>query len=88
MAALNGLTVMPFANLSVNVGCSGTDGAHYSKNDKDPYSHLKLSNLDFPLHHPSEVKLTSELVKLESKDFFRIRMIGLKKILKSVLKRK
>lgn len=83
MAALKGLSVSPYANLSVNVGCTGTEGAHYAKDDKDPYSHLKLGKMSLPIKHPARIELTPKIVKIEANDFRRIRMIGLNKIFKN-----
>lgn len=84
MAVHNGLNVAPYVNLSINVGCSGNEGAHYSSKDVDPYSNLKIGKMVFPLRHPKNVSLTREIVSIESKDFFRIRMIGLKKKIHNV----
>ncbi len=84
MAALKGLSVSPYTNLSINVGCNSADGTHYTQNDEDPYSHLKLGRLSYPIHHPQKVSLTPKIKKIESKDFYRIRMMGLNKIFKNI----
>lgn len=86
VAVLKGLCITPLCNLSINVGCTGTDGAHYSKDDKDPYEHLKLNSLEWPIVHPNKIQISKELVKIEGKDFFRVRMIGLKKKLSKLLR--
>lgn len=73
------LCLIPMTNLSKNIGCSGVDGAHYESSDIDPYAHIKVTNLKWPLRHPLMVKINKTVQRYERKDFFRVRMIGLKK---------
>lgn len=80
--ASNGLIVVPQVNLAENIGCTGTGGAHYSKEDIDPYSHLKIMPLNWPLKHPEKYVEDKNLKRIERYDFLRIRLIGLKKKLK------
>lgn len=82
----NGLSITPFVNLSKNIGCSGVGGAHYQAIDKDPYAHLKIGRLNWPIIHPKNINYTKELLKEERSDFFRIRMIGAKKKIKNLFK--
>ena len=77
-----GFTISPMANLSRNIGCTGTGGAHYEADDTDPYAHVKIGSLRFPLNHPAQVKMSKELDRSERDDFFRVRMIGLAKKLR------
>lgn len=77
-----GLCLVPKINLSKNIGCSGVGGAHYETSDIDPYAHLEAGSLQWPLKAPSDVRLDQEMQRYERQDFFRIRMIGLKKKIK------
>lgn len=78
--AENGLCIIPGVNLAVNIGMDG--GAHYSNGDINPYSHLKVDNMSFPLIYNDVTELDDRQHKLSKKDFFRIRMIGLRKKLR------
>ncbi len=75
------VSVCPEVNLSLNTGCT-TGGAHYSKDDEDPYEYLEFGELTFPLNYPTSVELNQHQLKLDIHEFWRIRRIGLKKILK------
>lgn len=77
-----GLCLVPKTNLSKNIGCSGVGGAHYETSDIDPYAHLEAGSLQWPLKAPADVRLDKEMQRYERQDFFRIRMIGLKKKIK------
>lgn len=81
--ANDGFIIVPQVNLAENIGCTGTEGAHYSVNDIDPYSHLKISNLNWPLKHPECIKEDRYLRRIDKKDFLRLRLIGLKKKIKT-----
>ena len=83
--ASNGLVISPQVNLMQNIGCTGTEGAHYVKEDVDPYAHLKVGSITWPLVHPKEVKEDKGLETIERQDFFRVRMIGLVKKLKKFM---
>ena len=82
--ANDGLVIVPACNLAINTGCNGVEGAHYTANDKDRYSFLKLSSLSWPLSHPTEIAVNNGLRNIESLDFRRIRFAGLLKKLKSI----
>lgn len=80
--AEDGLCIIPGVNLAVNIG---TDcGAHYGKDDVNPYAHLRVENMSFPLEYNDVIELDKMQRKLSNKDFFRIRMIGLRKKLKKL----
>ncbi len=80
------LCVCPKTNLAVNIGCA-SGGAHFLQNDVDPYTHLKVGHLTFPLIHPKDIKLDIAQVAIDNKDFLRLRKIGLKKKFKRILNR-
>lgn len=82
----NGLCICPRANLSINVGCS-TDGVHYKKNEVDPYSHLQIGKLELPLAHPKGIALDPAQLKLDNRDFLRVRKIGAEKKIRRLLRR-
>lgn len=73
--------VCPVVNLSLNIGCD-TGGTHYSKGDEDPYSHVELGELTFPLKYPTSVELSQHQLALDIHEFWRVRRIGMKKILR------
>lgn len=78
VVSYKGLCICPRANLSINVGCS-TSGTHYHSEDIDPYSHLKIGKLVFPLVHPERIALDYAQLKLDNRDFLRVRILGAKK---------
>lgn len=82
----NGLSITPYVNLSKNIGCTGSEGTHYSLDDKDLYEHLVIHSIKFPMCHPAVVKQVSGILSVEQKDFIRIRMHGLRKILRRKMK--
>ncbi len=77
----NGLCINPKVNLSLNIGLNS--GTHYNDNDTNPYEDLKIGALSFPLIHPQRIEIDSNQLKVENRDFFRIRMIGLRKKIKN-----
>lgn len=81
----NGLCIIPADNLAVNIGMDG--GAHYEKGDVNPYAHLKIGHVNFPLHYNDNIQPDCRQVKLGNKDFFRIRMIGLRKKIRKLFGR-
>lgn len=72
-----GICICPKANLAVNIGCN--DGTHYRESDHDPYSYLKIGSLKYPIVHPRIIELDKKQQDIDNKDFFRVRIIGLKK---------
>lgn len=85
--ANDGLVIAPTHNMSVNVGFCGTDGTHYSSNDKDLYSFLNIETLPKHLFHPNSECLNNEMRDIESRDFIRIRKNGVKKKLRKIFPR-
>ena len=79
-----GLCIIPGDNLAINIGTDG--GAHYENGDINPYAHLKIGTLREPLHFNDNVVLDKRQQKLHNKDFLRIRMIGLKKKIKTIFR--
>lgn len=78
-AVSNGLlSVCPKTNLGINLGCDGQGGTHYSKGSGNPYSWLKLGNMEFPLKHPEKLELDMEQVSVDNKDFLRIKLFSAK----------
>ena len=88
ITADNGLVIVPGVNLVCNVGCSGTGGEHYSSDDEDLYSFLRLGNLKWPLVHPDKISLNKHFQKLENSDFLRVRWKGLKKKIRNIIRHK
>lgn len=72
-----GICISPKVNLSKNIGTSG--GTHYTKYDKDPYEHLQIGNLLYPLSFPASIVYDQKQLKIDRKEFKRLRFIGLKK---------
>ena len=77
--ANGGLVVVPTVNMAINVGLTGTQSTHYETKDKNLYSFMKLEKLPTNLSHPNEIKVCKKMRKIESRDFIRIRVHGLKK---------
>jgi len=73
----NGMCISPSVNLSTNVGMEG--GTHYSEKNKNPYEQLKIGRFSFPPCHPKEIKHNNKQLKIDNKDFLRVRAIGLLK---------
>lgn len=81
--ANNALAIIPGVNLSKNIGFDG--GAHFESGDMDPYADLPIGSIQWPLVYNDSFIVDKKQSKYEENDFFRLRMIGLKKkILKLV----
>ncbi len=78
------LCLVPKVNLSKNIGCTGVGGAHYESTDIDPYAHLKIGSINWPLATPSAVALDKSMQKYERCDFLRIRKLGMIKKIKRI----
>lgn len=81
--ANNGLVVIPLKNLAVNIGCTGIGGAHYSADDENLYSWLKLESLPEEITHPIEIRHDKFLKKIENRDYIRVKKAGLIKKIKN-----
>lgn len=78
--AKDGLIICPGVNLAINIGMDG--GAHYEKGDKDPYENLRILEMEWPLMYNDIQKIDLNQKRFDSQDFFKVRMIGLKKKLR------
>lgn len=82
--ANNGLVIVPGVNLAINIGMDG--GAHYETGDLNPYSNLVIEPFQWPLVFNDTLSIDNIQAKYDKKDFFRVRMIGLKKKIKRLFK--
>lgn len=82
--SLNKLSIVPMTNLSKNIGCSGVGGAHYESTDIDPYEHIRIHDMIFPLKDNDIIKANKLIMKAERDDFYRVRMIGLRKKIRKI----
>lgn len=74
----DGLVLTPGVNLALNIGMQ-SDGAHYSKNDQDPYFYLTMQSIEWPLIYNDDAHFDKEQLRRERQDFSYIRKIGAKK---------
>lgn len=79
----DGLVIKPGVNLAVNIGTDG--GAHYEKDDKDPYAELRIANIEWPLQYNDCFEIEKRQAKYDEQDFWNVRMIGLRKKIKKLL---
>lgn len=78
----NGLTIMPQINLATNIGIGIEGGTNYKVGDLDPYTDLKMGEIEWPLEYPAELKENKIQKKENKKDYMRQRWLGLKKKIK------
>ena len=71
------LLICPGVNLALNIGVDG--GEHYEKGSPDPYAGLTIGKMKSPLMYNDSIKPERKQKILDSRVFFRIRMIGLVK---------
>lgn len=83
--AHDGLVICPGINLAVNIGTDG--GTHYQKGDKDPYAHLSIGKIAWPLIYNDNISPDNAQTLYDNKDFLRIRLLGLKKKLKNGIRK-
>lgn len=81
----DGLVIKPGVNMAINIGMDG--GAHYEPGDIDPYADLKIGQMEWPLVYNDKFVLDKKQLRYEERDFFRIRMIGLRKKIKKFLRK-
>lgn len=86
--ANQGLCISSKANFSRNSGIVGSGGTHYKNITKDPYAELKFGKIILPLIHPQKAELTKTKQHEDSKEFFRLRIYGLKQMLCRFLRQK
>lgn len=82
----DGLVIKPGVNLAKNIGMDG--GAHYEAGDTNPYANLKIERFEWPLVYNDVFSVDEYQLKLEAKDFFRIKMIGLRKKIRKLIHNK
>ena len=82
----DGLAIVPGVNLSVNIGMDG--GAHYEAGDVNPYANLKLGQLQWPLVYNDSLVIDKKQKRYDEKDFLRVRMIGFRKKIKKLFRKK
>lgn len=75
--AHDGLVIIPGINLAVNIGFE--EGTHYSGKKSQPYSELEIGNIEWPLEYNDSLKPDKVQKTYDSRDFLRIKMIGIKK---------
>ena len=78
----NGICIIPNVNLSKNVGIGIAGSTNYSEDDKDPYIHLGIGKIKWPLKIKDKIVLNKIFNKKDRQDFFRLRLIGLRKKIK------
>lgn len=83
MTVRRGLCLQSYVNLSRNIGLAG--GTHYTDEDKHVYSHLSSGGLQLPLVLPDRVGPCRDKLRLDRKEFARMRMTNLKKKLRRLL---
>lgn len=72
--AHDGLVICPGVNLAVNIGMDG--GAHYEKDDKDPYADLEVGEIAWPLVY-NDTFIPDRVQKhYDNKDFLHVRILG------------
>ncbi|WP_111709972.1 nucleotide-diphospho-sugar transferase [Lutibacter citreus] len=74
----NGLCISMKANLSMNTGITTEGGTHYDVTSEDPYRNLKYGKMLWPLKHPTNLDISLEKIKVEQKEFKRLKWIGFK----------
>ena len=81
----DGLLICPGVNLAVNIGMDG--GAHYEQGDTNPYAHLKVGHLSWPLVYNDTVQPDPLQARYDRADFWQVRKIGLRKKLRKLFHR-
>lgn len=81
----NGLVIVPGVNLANNIGVDG--GAHFEKGDIDPYADLEIGKITWPLVFNDTFIVEQTQSKFDEKDFWNLRMIGLRKKIRRLYKK-
>lgn len=79
-----GICISPKVTLSRNIGTDG--GTHFFQNDPNPYSHLKIGSFDFPIVYPDSIEFEKKQLKIDKKNFYRLRILGLTKKLNKIIR--
>ena len=79
----DGIVIDPKVNLSTNVGIGVAGSTNYSVNDEDPYAELGVGRIKWPLKIKTNIDLDTWQLKADRKDFYRKKVIGLKKIIRN-----
>lgn len=82
----DGLTIIPGVNLSKNIGTDG--GVHYKDGDVDPYANLSIGKLEWPLLYDDTLIVDKEQARMDYEDFMRLRIIGIKKKINKIFRKK
>ena len=82
----DGLCICPKVNLSSNVGIGTIASTNYDIDDRDPYASLTIGHLKWPIRLKKEIKPDRYQLRADRRDFLRVRMIGLKKKIRNVVK--
>ena len=80
-----GLVICPGVNLAVNIGMSG--GAHYEEGDANPYAHLRIGSMSWPLVYNDQISPDPVQSRYDKADFRQVRLIGLRKKIKKLFRR-
>ena len=81
----NGICICPKVNLSTNVGIGSGGGTNYEDGDQDPYAHLEMGHIKWPLKLRGQIEEDPDQLKADRKDFLRLRIIGLKKKIRKLI---
>ncbi len=84
--ANNGLCLSPNVCLSKNVGIE-LGGAHYEKGDTDPYAHIPLGSIRWPIKIPNKIEIDKAKALSEKREFYSQRVRGLNKKIKKIFSR-
>ena len=79
----DGLVIVPGVNLGVNIGFDG--GAHYAKDDINPYENLEIGRLEWPISYNDSFVIDRLQDKYDKKEYRRIKTIGLNKKINKLL---
>ena len=82
--ANDGLSIVPGVNLAKNIGTDG--GAHYDKNDIDPYKDLMIGHIEWPLKYNDTLVIEKKQNFCDIKEFYRLRMISLRKKINKIIR--
>ncbi len=81
----NGICISPKVTLSRNIGTDG--GTHFFQNDPNPYAHLQIGEFEFPVSYPEKIDYDKSQLLIDKRNFFRVRMLGLKKKLNKIIRK-